>query len=127
MSSFTEKIVLKGIPSVQMKIIGKTSKVDVEVLRRKLGNDEDLLFGVIYSNEENLLTGYFLENETNRWWIIRNGACSGSFLDCYETLEEAIYFEDVWFEIQKAIEKDSEHRDPEDTLTKIFRSVYELY
>lgn len=112
MSSFTEKIVLKGIPSVQMKIIGKTSKVDVEVLRRKLGNDEDLLFGVIYSNEENLLTGYFLENETNRWWIIRNGACSGSFLDCYETLEEAIYFEDVWFEIQKAIEKDSEHRDP---------------
>ena len=110
MSSYKEKIVLRGIPSARMKVIGKSSEIDVEVLENSLDNDDELWFGFFHSNRYDLMDGYFLENETNRWWIIRNGVCSGSFIDSCETLKEAVYLESVWLDVINAIETDSMYR-----------------
>jgi hypothetical protein len=75
---YKEKVILKGIPGVQMSLIGKLSDYDIELLKNDLDYDEELMTGIIYTNDSNFSNGYFLDDETNKWMIIREGKCKGS-------------------------------------------------
>lgn len=107
MFRFQERILLKGIPGIEMLVVGLELEINKELIETDLDYGEELWSGVFYSDSIDISNGYYFDDDLNKWMLIKNSSCNSSSEWCFDSLEELLEIEAIWSKLNYAMEEDS--------------------